>query len=58
LILINISSYASPAFAVDPNLIIVLKTEAWGGRNTDSYRNEPPESSKITKKKFLIRNRI
>ncbi|MDR2116899.1 MAG: SGNH/GDSL hydrolase family protein [Planctomycetaceae bacterium] len=38
-----------------PNANIILKTEAWGGRNTDSYRNEPPGSSKNYKEKVLDR---
>ncbi|MDR1140216.1 MAG: SGNH/GDSL hydrolase family protein [Planctomycetaceae bacterium] len=36
-----------------PKANIVLKTEAWGGRNTDSYRNEPPGSPKNYKEKVL-----
>ncbi|MDR2439883.1 MAG: SGNH/GDSL hydrolase family protein [Planctomycetaceae bacterium] len=36
-----------------PNANIVLKTEAWGGRSTASYRNEPPGSPKNYKEKVL-----
>jgi lysophospholipase L1-like esterase len=36
-----------------PKANIVLKTEAWGGRNTDAYRNEPPGSPKNYKEKVL-----
>lgn len=36
-----------------PKATIVLKTEAWGGRNTDSYRNEPPGSPKNYQEKVL-----
>ncbi|MDR2755828.1 MAG: GDSL-type esterase/lipase family protein [Planctomycetaceae bacterium] len=36
-----------------PKANIVLKTEAWGGRNTDSYRNEPSGSPKNYKEKVL-----
>jgi lysophospholipase L1-like esterase len=32
---------------------VVLMTEAWGGRKTDDYRNEPPESPKNYKEKVL-----
>ena len=36
-----------------PKAEIVLTTEAWGGRNTDSYRNEPPGSVHNYKEKVL-----
>jgi lysophospholipase L1-like esterase len=36
-----------------PKAEIILKTEAWGGRNTNSYRNEPPGSPKNYKEKVL-----
>ena len=36
-----------------PKSDIELVTEAWGGRNTDSYRNEPPGSSHNYKEKVL-----
>jgi lysophospholipase L1-like esterase len=36
-----------------PKAEIVLVTEAWGGRNTDSYRNEPPGSPHNYKEKVL-----
>ncbi|MDR0609879.1 MAG: SGNH/GDSL hydrolase family protein [Planctomycetaceae bacterium] len=36
-----------------PKADIVLKTEAWGGRNSNSYRNEPPGSPKNYKEKVL-----
>ncbi|MGE5609039.1 MAG: SGNH/GDSL hydrolase family protein [Bacillota bacterium] len=36
-----------------PKAEIVLTTEAWGGRNTDSYRNEPPGSIHNYKEKVL-----
>lgn len=36
-----------------PKANIVLKTEAWGGRNSDSYRNEPSGSPKNYKEKVL-----
>jgi len=36
-----------------PKAKIVLMTEAWGGRNTSSYRNEPPGSPKNYKEKVL-----
>ncbi|MDR1269931.1 MAG: SGNH/GDSL hydrolase family protein [Planctomycetaceae bacterium] len=36
-----------------PKANIVLKTEAWGGRNTDSYRNEPAGSPKNYQEKVL-----
>ncbi len=36
-----------------PKAEIVLMTEAWGGRNTDSYRNEPPGSPKNYQEKVL-----
>jgi lysophospholipase L1-like esterase len=36
-----------------PKANIVLKTEAWGGRNSNSYRNEPPGSPKNYKEKVL-----
>jgi len=36
-----------------PKANVVLMTEAWGGRNSDSYRNEPPGSPKNYKEKVL-----
>ncbi|MDR0390573.1 MAG: GDSL-type esterase/lipase family protein [Planctomycetaceae bacterium] len=36
-----------------PTANIVLKTEAWGGRTTDSYRNAPAKSGKNYKEKVL-----
>jgi len=36
-----------------PKAEIVLMTEAWGGRNTDSYRNEPAGSVHNYKEKVL-----
>lgn len=36
-----------------PDAKIELITEAWGGRNTDSYRNEPPGSVHNYKEKVL-----
>lgn len=36
-----------------PAAKIELMTEAWGGRNTDSYRNEPPGSPHNYKEKVL-----
>jgi hypothetical protein len=36
-----------------PQARIELITEAWGGRNTDSYRNEPPGSVHNYKEKVL-----
>lgn len=36
-----------------PNAEIVLITEAWGGRNTDSYRNEPVGSAHNYQAKVL-----
>lgn len=36
-----------------PKARIVLMTEAWGGRNTGSYRAEPPGSPKNYKEKVL-----
>ena len=36
-----------------PQAEIVLMTEAWGGRNTDSYRSEPPGSLHNYKEKVL-----
>lgn len=36
-----------------PKAEVVLMTEAWGGRNTDSYRREPPGSPKNYKEKVL-----
>jgi len=36
-----------------PKAEIVLTTEAWGGRNTDSYRNEPPGSPHNYRQKVL-----
>ena len=36
-----------------PAATIELVTEAWGGRNTDSYRNEPPGSIHNYKEKVL-----
>ena len=36
-----------------PQAQIELTTEAWGGRNTDSYRNEPPGSIHNYKEKVL-----
>jgi lysophospholipase L1-like esterase len=36
-----------------PEARIVLTTEAWGGRNTDSFRNEPPGSIHNYKEKVL-----
>lgn len=36
-----------------PKAEIVLVTEAWGGRNTDSYRNEPPGSAHNYQEKVL-----
>jgi lysophospholipase L1-like esterase len=36
-----------------PNAEIELLTEAWGGRNTDTYRNEPPGSPKNYAEKVL-----
>lgn len=36
-----------------PKAEIVLMTEAWGGRNTDSYRSEPPGSPKNYQEKVL-----
>ncbi len=36
-----------------PKAEIILTTEAWGGRNTDSYRNEPPGSAHNYKEKVL-----
>ncbi len=36
-----------------PNAKIELITEAWGGRNSDSYRNEPAGSPKNYKEKVL-----
>ena len=36
-----------------PAATIELITEAWGGRNTDSYRNEPPGSIHNYKEKVL-----
>lgn len=38
-----------------PNAKIELTTEAWGGYNSDSYRNEPPGSTKNYKEKVLDR---
>jgi lysophospholipase L1-like esterase len=45
--------FAARLRAKFPRANIVLKTEAWGGRNTDSYRNEPPGSPKNYKEKVL-----
>lgn len=36
-----------------PNATIVMMTEAWGGRSSDSYRNEPVGSPKNYKEKVL-----
>ena len=36
-----------------PNAEIELLTEAWGGRNSDTYRNEPPGSPKNYAEKVL-----
>ncbi len=36
-----------------PKAKIVLMTEAWGGRNSDTYRNEPEGSPKNYKEKVL-----
>ncbi len=36
-----------------PKAKIELLTEAWGGRNSDTYRNEPPGSPKNYKEKVL-----
>ena len=36
-----------------PNAEIELLTEAWGGRNSDAYRNEPPGSPKNYAEKVL-----
>lgn len=38
-----------------PKATIELETEAWGGRNTDSYRGEPPGSAHNYRKKVLDR---
>ncbi|MDR0338079.1 MAG: SGNH/GDSL hydrolase family protein [Planctomycetaceae bacterium] len=45
--------FATRLRAKFPEANIVLKTEAWGGRNSDSYRNEPPGSPKNYKEKVL-----
>ncbi len=39
--------------AMFPNAKITLLTEAWGGRSSDSYRNEPSGSPKNYKEKVL-----
>lgn len=39
--------------AMFPKAKIVLLTEAWGGRNSDTYRNEPVGSPKNYKEKVL-----
>lgn len=39
--------------AMFPNAKITLMTEAWGGRSSDSYRNEPTGSPKNYKEKVL-----
>ena len=43
----------SPACERFPKACITLITEAWGGRNTDSYRAEPPGSIHNYKEKVL-----